>query len=213
MNFLHPDIDQYASRNSAPETALLTELSRETHLKTTMPRMLSGHLQGRFLAMLSALLRAENILEIGTFTGYSTLCLAEGLSANGKIYSIDSNDETTSIAKKYVKLAGLESKIELITGNAMEIIPAMQQKFDLVFIDADKENYSNYYNMIIGQMKPGGLIVADNVLWSGKVIEEIKPNDKETNGLIHFTKMVCADERVSAVLLPVRDGLMLLRVK
>lgn len=213
MNFLDPAIDNYSSSHSAPESELLAELSRETHLKTTMPRMLSGHLQGRLLSLLSKLVNPEMILEIGTFTGYSTLCLAEGLKDGGKLISIDSNDETSAIAKKYVDKGGFNGKIELLHADATVAIPAMSGPFGLVFIDADKENYGNYFDMVIGKMKKGGLIIADNVLWSGKVLEPVKPNDKETLGLMEFTKKVCADSRVEQLLLPVRDGLMILRVK
>ncbi len=212
MNFLDPELENYASSHSSPEPELLAELTRETHLKTTMPRMLSGHLQGRFLILLSKLVNADSILEIATFTGYSTICLSEGLRAGGKVYSIDSNDETTAIAKKYISLAKLESMVELLTGDAQMIIPGLSNTYDLVFIDADKENYSTYYDMVIEKVRPGGLIVADNVLWSGRVVQPVKPSDKETIGLIHFTKKVCADTRVTPLLLPIRDGLMVIRV-
>jgi len=213
MNFLDPAIDNYSSAHSAPESAVLSELTRETHLKTTMPRMLSGHLQGRLLSLLSKLVSPVFILEIGTFTGYSTLCLAEGLKSGGRLVSIDTNDETSAIAKKYIDKAGLGEKIELLHADATVAIPEMNAQFDLVFIDADKENYSNYFDMVIGKMNPGGLIIADNVLWSGKVLEPVKPNDRETKGLMAFTEKVCADQRVEQLLLPVRDGLMILRVK
>lgn len=213
MNFLDPSIDQYATDHSAPESELLTELTRETHLKTTMPRMLSGHLQGRLLSMLSKLVQPKLILEIGTFTGYSTLCLAEGLQADGKLITIDSNDETSSIAKKYVDRAGYASQIELLHADATTTIPALTQQFDLVFIDADKENYSLYFDLVIDKMRKGGLIIADNVLWSGKILQPVKANDRETNGLLDFTRKVCADVRVEQLLLPIRDGLMILRVK
>lgn len=213
MNFLDPRLDEYAADHTAPEPALLAELARETHLKTTMPRMLSGHLQGRLLSLLSKLLQPDCILEIGTFTGYAALCLAEGLSGNGKLYTIDSNDETSSIARRYVTRAGMENKIELVGGNAMEIIPGMNMKFDLVFIDADKENYSHYFDMVIGKMNRGALIIADNVLWSGKVVEPVKANDHETKALMQFNDKIAVDTRVEHLLLPVRDGLMIMRVK
>jgi caffeoyl-CoA O-methyltransferase len=213
MNFLEADIEEYALKHTAAEPHLLYELYRETHLKTTMPRMLSGHLQGRLLSLLSKLRLPKVILEIGTFTGYSTLCLAEGLAEDGILFSIDTNDETTSIAQRYVKRAGLEAKVKLLLGDARSIIPEMQERFDLVFIDADKENYSAYYDMVIGRMSQGGLIIADNVLWSGKVIAPVKPNDHETQALMAFNEKVCADARVEQLLLPVRDGLMILRVK
>lgn len=213
MNFLDPSIDEYAVTHSAPEPELLQMLSRETHLKTTMPRMLSGHLQGRLLSLLSKLVRPRIILEIGTFTGYSTLCLAEGLEPEGQLITIDSNDETTVIAKKYFELSGISSRILVLTGDAMKLIPEMQERCDLVFIDADKENYGAYYDMVIDRMNPGGLIIADNVLWSGKVIAPVKANDQETKSLMAFNEKVCSDNRVEQLLLPVRDGLMILRVK
>ncbi len=212
MNFIEPAIEAYATKHSAPESEILVALTRETHLKTTMPRMLSGHLQGRLLSLLSSLVQPNAILEIGTFTGYSTICLAEGLTASGKLYTIDCNDETGVIAKKYISQAGLTSKVKFLNGDAVEIIPTLQHQFDLCFIDADKENYLNYFHLVIHKMKRGGLIIADNVLWSGKVIEPLKTNDKETEGLINFTEFVSSDIRVTPLLLPIRDGLLLLRV-
>lgn len=213
MNFLDPALDQYATSHTANESELLKELARETHLKTTMPRMLSGHLQGRFLSLISKLIQPEIILEIGTFTGYATLCLAEGLKPNGKLITLDTNDETSSIAKRYFAKSDFAAQIELRNTDATVEIPGMNMQFDLVFIDADKENYSNYFDMVIGKMKKGGLIIADNVLWSGKVLQPLKPNDSETKAITSFNEKVCADDRVEQLLLPVRDGLMILRVK
>lgn len=213
MQFLDPALDAYSNSHSAKESDLLVELSRETHLKTTMPRMLSGHLQGRFLSLLSKLIQPEMILEIGTFTGYATLCLAEGLKPDGKLITIDTNDETSSIAKKYFAKSDYASQIELRNVDATKEIPKITGPFDLVFIDADKENYSNYFDMVIGKMRKGGLIIADNVLWSGKVLQPVKPNDTETLAITSFNEKVCADNRVEQLLLPVRDGLMILRVK
>jgi caffeoyl-CoA O-methyltransferase len=213
MQFLDPQLDAYSTNHSAKEPELLSELSRETHLKTTMPRMLSGHLQGRFLSLLSKLVQPELILEIGTFTGYAALCLAEGLKPNGKLITLDTNDETSSIAKRYFSKSDYASQIELIIGDATKEIPNMNVSFDLVFIDADKENYSNYFEMVIGKMNKGGLIIADNVLWSGKVLLPVKPNDAETIAIMSFNDKVCSDNRVEQLLLPVRDGLMILRVK
>ena len=175
--------------------------------------MLSGHLQGRFLSLISKLVQPEFILEIGTFTGYATLCLAEGLKANGKLVTIDTNDETSSIARRYFAKSEFADQIELRNTNATTEIPKMSGPFDLVLIDADKENYSNYFDMVIGKMKKGGLIIADNVLWSGKVLQPVKPNDTETIAITTFNEKVCADNRVEQLLLPVRDGLMILRVK
>lgn len=213
MKFLDPLLDDYATAHSGTEPELLQELARETHLKTTMPRMLSGHLQGRFLSFISKLVQPELILEIGTFTGYAALCLAEGLKPNGKLITIDTNDETSSIAKRYFSRSPYGPQIELRTADAMEEIHNIAGPFDLVFIDADKENYSNYFNLIIGKMRKGGLIIADNVLWSGKVVQPVKPNDRETIALMAFNEMAGKDERVEPFLLPLRDGLMMMRVK
>lgn len=213
MNFIHADLENYAAEHSGKESALLTELNRETHLKTTMPRMLSGHLQGRVLSLLSHLVKPETILEIGTFTGYSTLCLAEGLRANGQLFTIDTNEETSLIAKKYFDRSAYSKQIHLIHADARRHIPEMKEQFDLVFIDADKENYLMYFNLVIDKMKSGGLIIADNVLWSGKVVEPVKENDKETHALMQFNDVASSDNRVEPVLLPVRDGLLVLRVK
>jgi len=213
MNFIHADLEDYSAHHSGTEPALLTELNRETHLKTTMPRMLSGHLQGRVLSFLSHLVKPEYILEIGTFTGYSSLCLAEGLRANGKLYTIDTNEETSLIAKKYFDRSAYSNQIHLIQADARNYVPEMQQQFDLVFIDADKENYLLYFNLVINKMKSGGLIIADNVLWSGKVVGPVKENDKETRALMHFNDTASSDTRVEPLLLPVRDGLLILRVK
>jgi predicted O-methyltransferase YrrM len=213
MNFLDAAIDRYATDHTTPESDLLSELSRETHLKTTMPRMLSGHLQGRLLSLLSKLIAPDFILEIGTFTGYSTLCLAEGLTANGKLITLDTNDETSSIANKFFARSEYASKIELRITDATKEVPKLSGPIDLVFIDADKENYCTYFDMVIGKVRSGGLIIADNVLWSGKVIQQVKPNDSETNAIKEFNSKVRGDARVEQLLLPVRDGLMILRVK
>lgn len=213
MNFLDPLLEHYAATHSEREPELLNELARETHVKTTMPRMLSGHFQGRLLSLLSKLMQPELILEIGTFTGYSTLCLAEGLSSGGRLITLDTNDETSSIAKKYFGRSEFGSQIELRITDATKEIEKIDGPFDIVFIDADKENYSRYFDLVIGKMQKGGLIIADNVLWSGKVLQPVKPNDTETRALMQFNSKVCADVRVDALLLPVRDGLMVLRVK
>jgi caffeoyl-CoA O-methyltransferase len=213
MNFLDPSIDNYATAHSAPEPELLQELARETHLKTTMPRMLSGHLQGRFLSTLSKLVQPKLIVEIGTFTGYAALCLAEGLQADGKLITIDTNDETSSIAKRYFSRSPYASQIELRNADATQEVQNIDGPIDLVFIDADKENYNRYFELVIGKMRKGGMIVADNVLWSGKVVQPVKPNDKETMALMSFNEMTSKDARVEPFLLPLRDGLMLLRVK
>lgn len=212
MDFLPKEIEAYASQFSEQENTLLNELSRETHLRTTMPRMLSGHLQGRLLSLLCKIQQPQFILEIGTFTGYSALCMAEGLPASGKLITIDTNDETMVIAKKYFAMSPHAAQIEAITGDAKEIIPKLDQTPDLVFIDADKGNYLTYFNLIISKMKSGGLIIADNVLWSGKVAAPVKENDHETKALMNFTAEASSHPRVTPLLLPVRDGLLILRV-
>ncbi|MDX1904981.1 MAG: O-methyltransferase [Thermonemataceae bacterium] len=213
MDFLPIPISQYTEQHTSPEPAYLQELNRETQLKILKPRMLSGHLQGRWLAMISQMIRPERVLEIGTYTGYSALCLAEGLQENGKIFTIDVNEELELFVKKYIAKAKMEEKIHLSIGNAMEIIPKLKEKWDLVFIDADKANYQKYYDVVFEQVKKGGWIIADNVLWSGKIVETIKANDKETKALLAFNHFVQNDERVENLLLPIRDGLMIVRKK
>lgn len=210
MNYvLDPAVDDYAAKYTSAEPQPLSELSRITHLRTLQPRMLSGHVQGRFLAMMVGLMQAKSILEIGTFTGYSAICMAEGLSNGGKVISIDINDEVLPIARKAVKQAGMQDKIELITGNAAEIMPTLQGPFDLIFIDADKRNYAKYYELSLPLLRKGGLILADNVLWSGRVIDAtIK--DADTAALRSFSEMVQQDERVDNVMLTLRDGVLMI---
>jgi caffeoyl-CoA O-methyltransferase len=209
MEFIDENLAAYCENFTEKEPELLKDLNRQTHLKINQPRMLSGHIQGRLLSLLSKLQRPESILEIGTYTGYSALCLAEGLTENGKLITIDPNEETNLFAQQFIDRSSYKNKIELITGQANAVIPTLQHNFDLVFIDADKKNYSLYYNLVIDKVKAGGLIIADNVLWSGKVLNEIK--DTDTQVIHEFNTMVHADERVENLLLPVRDGLMLLR--
>ena len=213
MNFLSDALEDYISTYSSPEEALLYELYRETNLKTTHPRMLSGHTQGVYLQMMAALISAKSILEIGTFTGYAAICLARGMSDQGKLHTIDIKEELVDMALKYFVKAGLEKQIIQYTGDALAIIPNINHRFDLVFIDADKKNYPQYYDLIIDKLLPGGLIIADNVLWGGKVLEQVNSNDKDTKGLLTFNKMVTEDKRVENVMLPLRDGLMLIRKK
>ncbi len=213
MNFLSEELEDYIRAHSSPEDELLYELYRETNLKTTHPRMLSGHTQGVFLQMMSSLISAKSILEIGTFTGYSAICLARGMNSQGKLHTIDIKEELYDIAHRYFVKAGLEKQILQYTGNALDVLPSINQAFDLVFIDADKKNYPQYYDLIIDKLLPGGLIIADNVLWGGKVIDQVNPNDKDTKGLLAFNNMVTADARVENVMLPLRDGLMLIRKK
>lgn len=211
MDFLDSEIENYAQAHTQPESSVLAELNRETWAKVLQPRMLSGHLQGRFLSMLSMLKQPKRILEIGTYTGYSALCLAEGLAPDGQLHTIDVNEELERIIRKYVVKAGLAEKITLHVGNALEIIPTLNEKWDLVFIDADKENYSLYFDLVFDAVNPGGLIIADNVLWSGKVLQQALPNDAETQALQRFNQKVAHDVRVTSLLLPIRDGLMILQ--
>ncbi|MFT5821038.1 MAG: caffeoyl-CoA O-methyltransferase [Crocinitomix sp.] len=211
MEFLPEKIDNYAGEHTAAESTLLANLSRETHLKILIPRMLSGHIQGRFLSMISHMLKPKLVLEIGTYTGYSALCFAEGLHPDGKIITIDNNEELKDILDTHMNASEFANQIEFRLGAALDIIPTLENEIDLVFIDADKPNYSNYFDAVIDKMRPGGFILADNVLWSGKVTEEIKANDKSTLALNEFNKKIHADPRVENVLIPIRDGIMAIR--
>lgn len=211
MDFLPEDLNDYVERHTENEPALLTELNRETYAKILMPRMLSGHLQGRVLAMLSRMIRPERILEIGTYTGYSALCLAEGLRKGGSLHTIDINDELAPMVEGYFKRSSYAGQLHNYWGNALDIIPAFEFGFDLVFIDADKINYLNYYEMVLPKLDKGGWIIADNVLWSGKVLEPAVNMDVDTAALNKFNEHVKGDKRVETVLLPVRDGLMIIR--
>lgn len=213
MHFLPQELETYVENHSQQEPAILKKLTRETHLKVLQPRMISGHFQGRVLSMLSKIIAPEQVLEIGTYTGYSAICLAEGLKAGGEVHTIDVNEELHDLQRKYFDLSGWGEQINQYTGNALDIIPEMPQKFDLVFIDADKVNYPAYFHMIIDKMNSGGVILTDNVLWSGKVLEEVKPNDKQTNALLEYNKLLNEDPRVETVLLPIRDGLTVTRVR
>lgn len=213
MEFLSKEIEEYALKNSDAEPDVLARLNRETHVKMTMPQMLSGHMQGLMLQMFSKMIRPKNILEIGTFTGYSAICLAQGLQEGGVLHTIDINEEFSDIINRYVRLAGLEGKIRLHIGPAVNILPALKEPFDLVFIDADKENYSAYYDLVFPQVKQGGYIIADNVLWSGKVLNSAEKMDIETRSLLEYSRKINADPRVENVLLPLRDGLMIVRKK
>ena len=213
MNFLPEKIDNYVVKHSQKEPEFLQQLNKETWQKVLNPRMLSGGYQGRILSMISKLIQPKTILEIGTYTGYSALCLAEGLQKKGMLFTIDKNEELEDFAKKYFKQSPYTSQIKQLVGNALNILPTLNEKFDLVFIDADKTNYSTYFNMIIGKMNSGGVILSDNVLWSGKVVEEIDPNDKDTKALVEYNKMLNADDRIETILLPIRDGLSISRVK
>jgi predicted O-methyltransferase YrrM len=213
MEFPDPKINAYAEAHTSPEGELLAELNRDTNAHVMFPRMLSGHLQGRLLSMLSKMIQPKKILEIGTYTGYSALCLGEGLQDGGMLHTIELNPEHEEMIRKYFRNAGAEKKITLHIGNAKKIIPTLNEIFDLIFIDADKENYSAYFELVFPMLRTGGYIFADNTFWSGKVIEPIDPNDKETRGIVEFNNKVQADNRVENVLLPVRDGVMILRKK
>jgi len=213
MQFLPEKIDNYVVSHSQQEPEILQELTRETWQKVLNPRMLSGAFQGRVLSMISKLIYPKNILEIGTYTGYSSLCLAEGLLADGEIFTIDKNEELAEIQQKYFIKSGYENQIKSYTGNALEIIPTINKKFDLVFIDADKANYSKYFHLVIDKMNAGGIILSDNVLWSGKVVEKLDPKDKDTKALLAYNSLLNTDKRVETVLLPIRDGLTISRLK
>lgn len=214
MEFLDEALQQYAEDHTSPENALLHKINRQTHLSVLKPRMLSGHMQGRILAMFSQMIQPRQILEIGTYTGYSALCLAEGLQAGGILHTIDINEELEARVRGYFAEAGLAASIKFYLGNALEIIPNINATFDLVFIDADKINYTRYYDLVIDRVRPGGYIIADNVLWSGKVLAKYRKKlDEDTNAVMDFNKKVQDDVRVENILLPVRDGLLIARKK
>ncbi|WP_034261322.1 O-methyltransferase [Altibacter lentus] len=212
MEFLPPKIDAYAVSHSQQEPELLQELSRETWLKVLAPRMLSGHFQGRVLSMLSKLIAPRYILEIGTYTGYSALCLAEGMASNGELHTIDNNEELYTLQRKYFDKSGWGAQIIQHTGEALEILPKLKQSFDLVFIDADKINYPNYLEMLLPKLSKGAVILSDNVLWSGKVVAAVAEDDADTKALITYNKLLNTHPRLETVLLPIRDGLTISRV-
>jgi len=207
---MNKKIEQYIEQHSSPEDPILENLFRETHIRFINPNMISGHLQGKFLEMLSSMIRPDNILEIGTFTGYSAICLSRGLKPGGKLITIELNDELADFAQSYFIRAGVENKIIQMTGMAHDIIPRLDQMFDLVFIDGDKREYVEYYKLIIDKVKPGGFIIADNVLWGEKVLD-IETTDPQTRGIINFNEMVRKETAIEEVILPIRDGLMLIR--
>lgn len=213
MQFLPEELQNYADAHSAKEPLLLQQLYKETWQKVLQPRMLSGHFQGRLLSLLSKLIAPQCILEIGTYTGYSALCLAEGLPTKGELHTIDKNEELQELQSKYFQLAGLEKQIFQYVGKALDIIPQIDKKFDLVFIDADKVNYQQYFDAVLPKCRPGALIISDNVLWSGKVVEEVDQKDKDTQALLAYNQYINQHEAVETVLLPIRDGLTLTRVK
>lgn len=212
MHFLSESLQDYITEHSENEPYYLTELSRETHLKVIQPRMITGHFQGRVLSMLSNIIRPLHILEIGTYTGYSALCLAEGLQENGSLHTIDINEELHEIQRTYFDKSGFGDRIVQHTGNALDIIPNMDIVFDLIFIDAEKKEYLNYFEAILPKTKKGAIILSDNVLWSGKVLETPDKSDKATEALINYNRTLKEDTRVETVLLPIRDGLTVSRV-
>lgn len=213
MEFIAKELSDYCEAHTSSETDILSKLNRETHLKVVSPRMLSGHLQGRFLSFISKLQQPKLIVEIGTYTGYSALSLAEGLSNDGKLISIDVNEETSAFAKTFIGQTEFANKIELVVADAKEHIKTIDQEIDLVFIDADKKNYLAYYHLVIDKLSKGGLIIGDNVLWSGKITMPESEMDRETLALHQFNQFVQNDERVENILLPIRDGLMVIRKK
>lgn len=209
MEFLPEKIEQYVRNHTQKENFVLAELNRETWAKVLIPRMLSGHLQGRALSMFSKMIKPKYILEIGTYTGYSAICLSEGLKKGGKLHTIDINEELKLMSSIYFKKAGISKNIIQHVGDALKIIPNIKDDFDLVFIDADKENYSNYFEIVIEKIPIGGFIIADNVLWSGKVVEDVNEKDQETKAIKEFNNLIQTSERVENILMPIRDGLMI----
>ena len=212
MHFLSEELENYAAQHTEDEPLLLKELNKRTHLNVLQPRMISGHFQGRFLSLLSKMVQPRTILEIGTYTGYATLCLAEGLHPEGVLHTIDIKEELTDLQREFFDRSGYGSQILQHLGKAADIIPALDTTFDLVFIDADKQNYAHYFDLVIEKMNRGGIILSDNVLWSGKVVEEVKHNDKHTQALMAYNQKIKDDPRVETVLLPIRDGITLSRV-
>lgn len=212
MHFISQDLQDYIEQHSENEPELLAALNKETYQKILLPRMLSGHFQGRVLSMLSKLIRPLNILEIGTYTGYATLCLCEGMQINGSIHTIDIKEELVGFQRKYFDKSAWANQIVQHLGEAITIIPNLEVKFDLVFIDADKENYLNYFELIVPKMNKGGIILSDNVLWSGKVLEPLNSKDLSTKNLLEYNQLLKDDPRVETVLLPIRDGLTVSRI-
>jgi caffeoyl-CoA O-methyltransferase len=212
MHFLSPLLENYIADNSQIEPKVLQELTKETHLKVIQPRMITGHFQGRALSLLAKIINPKTILEIGTYTGYSAICLAEGLQKNGTLHTIDINEELVDLQRTYFDKSGFGENIIQHTGDALEIIPNLNETFDLIFIDAEKASYDYYFEAVLKKTKPGSVILSDNVLWSGKVVEPLNPKDKVTKILLDYNKKLKEDPRVETVLLPIRDGLTLSRV-
>ena len=211
MHFIPEALDNYVVAHSENEPELLQKLTRETYQKILQPRMLSGHYQGRVLSMISKLVNPKNILEIGTYTGYSALCLAEGMQKNGELHTIDIDEELVDFQRKYFDASSYGNQIYQHLGDALEIIPDLNKTFDLIFIDADKDNYPNYFNVIIDKLNTGGIILSDNVLWSGKVLENLNPDDTATKALLEYNILLKEDSRIETVMLPIRDGLTISR--
>lgn len=213
MDFLPQEIEAYVASHSDDESGLLKKINRETHAEVMMPRMLSGHIQGRVLSMISHMVQPQRILEIGTYTGYSALCMAEGMVANGQLITLDINEELEERVRGYFDESDYAHLMDYRIGNAIDLIPTLDGTFDMVFIDADKKNYINYYNLVFDKVRSGGFIIADNVLWSGKVVQPEKKIDKDTQAILDFNRWVQEDQKVENVLFPVRDGLMIVRKK
>jgi predicted O-methyltransferase YrrM len=213
MHFLDATLETYIGNHSEEEPELLRQLSRETHLKVLQPRMITGHLQGRLLSTISKILRPQFILEIGTYTGYSALCLAEGLRNDGELHTIDINEELADIQQRYIDKSPYADRIKRHTGNAIDIVPQLNHSFDLVYIDAEKKEYLSYFEVVMPKIHPGSLLLSDNVLWSGKVLEPAAEGDKSTAVLQQYNRLLKEDPRLETVLLPIRDGLTISRVK
>ena len=211
INFIDDNILNYSISKSEKESKLLNDLYRETYLKVLNPRMISGHYQGRILSLISKIISPKKILEIGTYTGYSAICLCEGMDKDGLLHTIDNNKELVEIQNKYFKKANLTDKIVQHSGDAKNIIPSIDEEFDIVFIDADKESYPEYYDLIIKKVRSGGIIIADNILWSGKILEKVEKDDQATKSIIEFNNKIIKDDRVKNIILPIRDGLNIVR--
>ena len=211
INFIDDNILNYSISKSEKESKLLNDLYRETYLKVLNPRMISGHYQGRILSLISKIVSPKKILEIGTYTGYSAICLCEGMDKDGVLHTIDNNKELVEIQNKYFKKANLKDKIVQHSGDAKNIIPSIDEEFDIVFIDADKESYPEYYDLIINKVRTGGIIIADNILWSGKILEKVEKDDQATKSIIEFNNKISEDDRVKNIILPIRDGLNIIR--
>jgi len=211
INFIDDNILNYSISKSEKESKLLNDLYRETYLKVLNPRMISGHYQGRILSLISKIISPKKILEIGTYTGYSAICLCEGMDKDGILHTIDNNKELVKIQNKYFKKANLKDKIIQHSGDAKNIIPSIDEEFDIVFIDADKESYPEYYDLIINKVRSGGIIIADNILWSGKILEKVEKDDQATKSIIEFNNKIIEDDRVKNIILPIRDGLNIVR--